>query len=246
MKEFEVRFDGELPAGPQAAWDAITRHTAGWLWNISYEPRQGGAERGLSSGGGTVTAWDPPRHFATRAEGRDGWWNNLDYVLEPSAGGSFLRFAHTSVLDEDEYDLQLDACRRHTALYYHTLGEYLRHFEGRDATYVSVDGPEASSRPGAFAVVRRALGIDDRAAVGDRVRVTPDGLDAIDAVVDYATPAFLGVRSADTLYRFYGRDAFGWPVGVAHHMFGDVDATRAREAWSVWLDGLFGDVRSAA
>lgn len=247
MKEFEVRFEGELPAGPQAAWDAITRHTTGWLWDITYEPRQGGAERGLSSGGGTVTAWDPPRHFATRAEGRDGWWNNLDYVLEPSAGGSFLRYAHTSVLDDDEYDVQLDACRRHTAFYYHTLGEYLRHFEGRDAMYVSVDGPEPSSGPGAFAVVRRALGIDDGAAVGDRVRVTPAGLDAIDAVVDYATPDFLGVRSADALHRFYGRDAFGWPVGVVHHMFGrDADATRAREGWSVWLDGLFGDVRRAA
>ncbi len=247
MKEFEVRFEGELPAAPQEAWEAITRHTKGWLWDINYEPRVGGAERGLSSGGGKVTAWDPPRHFATRAEGADGWWNNLDYGLEPSAGGTVLRYTHTSVLDEDDYDLQLDACRRHTALYYHTLGEYLRHFEGRDATYVSVDAPEASSHPGAFAVVRRALGLDDGAAVGDRVRVAPDGLDAIDAVVDYATPAFVGVRSADALYRFYGRDAFGWPVGVAHHLFSrDVDATRSRERWSVWLDGLFGDVRSAA
>ena len=68
MKDFEVRFEGELPATPREVWDAITLHTSGWYWNISYEPRPGGAERGLTSAGGTVTAWEPPRHFATRAE----------------------------------------------------------------------------------------------------------------------------------------------------------------------------------
>lgn len=115
MKDFEVRFEGELPATPQEVWNAITVHTTGWYWKISYEPRVGGAERGLTSAGGTVTASEPPRHFATRAERPDGWWNDLDYVLEPRGGGTFLDYTHTSVLAEDDYDLELDACRRHTA-----------------------------------------------------------------------------------------------------------------------------------
>jgi uncharacterized protein YndB with AHSA1/START domain len=237
-EEFEVRWEGELPATPQDVWDAITLHTDGWLWRIEYEPRIGGAERGLSSGGGTVTAWDPPRHFATRAESADGWWNELDYVLEPRRSGTHLRFAHRSVFAED-YDRQLDACRQHTAFYNHSLGEYACHFAGREPTYVAAHGPEASAR-GGFAELRRALGVAGNVTAGDRVRLTPAGLESIEGVVDYATDAFLGVRSADALYRFYGRDAWGWPVSVAHHLFADgADKAASEQAWSDWLDRVF-------
>ena len=72
------------------------------------------------------------------------------------------------------------------------------------------------------------------------MRLTPAGIEPIDGVVDYATDAFLGVRSADALYRVYGRDAWGWPVGVAHHLFADgVDQAAAGQAWSAWLNGVF-------
>jgi hypothetical protein len=48
------------------------------------------------------------------------------------------------------------------------------------------------------------------------------------------------VRSADALYRSYGRDAWGSPVGVAHHLFADrADETASKQAWSAWLDGVF-------
>jgi uncharacterized protein YndB with AHSA1/START domain len=237
-KQFEVQWQGELPGTPQDVWDAFTKRAAGWLWNIDYEPRVGGAERGVTSGGGTVTVWDPPRHFATRAERPDGWWNNLDYVLEPRAGGTFLRYTHTSVFDDD-YDRQLDCCRQHTAFYNHSLGEYVRHFSGCEPVYVAADAPDASAQ-GGFATVRRALGVADDVAAGDRVRLTPAGLEPIEGVVDYATHAFLGVRSADALYRVYGRDAWGWPVGLGHHLFADgADKAASEQAWSGWLNGVF-------
>jgi uncharacterized protein YndB with AHSA1/START domain len=238
-QEFEVRWEGELPASPQDVWDAFTKHADGYLWKIDYEPWVGGAERGLTAGGGTVTAWDPPRHFATRTRPeteRDGF-NELDYLLEPRGAGTYLRYAHRGVLAED-YDRQLDACRRHTAFYNHSLGEYACHFAGREPTCVTVDGPE-SATPGGFAAVRRALGLADDAAAGDRVRLTPAGLEPVDGVVDYATEAFLGVRSADALYRVYGRDRWGWPVGIAHHLFADgVDQAAVERAWSDWLNGV--------
>jgi hypothetical protein len=66
-KQFEVRFEGELPATPQEVWDAFTTYTRGWYWEIDYEPRLGGKESGLTAAGGTVTAWDPPRHFLRAA-----------------------------------------------------------------------------------------------------------------------------------------------------------------------------------
>jgi hypothetical protein len=42
-KEFEVRWEGELPAAPQQVWDAVTLHADGWLWKIEYEPWVGAA-----------------------------------------------------------------------------------------------------------------------------------------------------------------------------------------------------------
>ena len=168
-KEFEVRFDGLLPAEPDEAWAAITTpQTAGWLWEIDYEPRLGGAERGLSGDGGKVIRWEPRRHFATRAERADGWFNELDYVLEPRAGGTFLRYVHRGVMDDARFDNDYEACRRHTAFSYHSLGEYLGHFAGRRATYVSADAPPESAASGSFAQVRRELGI-----AGGAPRATP-------------------------------------------------------------------------
>lgn len=240
VKEFEVRWEGELPASPQDVWDAFTQQAEGWLWKIEYEPWVGGAERGLTTGGGTVTAWDPPRHFATRTrpEAEREGFNELDYVLEPSEAGTYLRYVHRGVFAED-YDRQLDACRQHTAFYNHSLGEYACHFSGREPTYVAAEGPEASAR-GGFAELRRALSVAGNVAAGDRVRLTPDGMEPIEGVVDYATDAFLGVRSADALYRFYGRDAWGWPVGVAHHLFADgAEKAACEQAWSDWLDRVF-------
>jgi uncharacterized protein YndB with AHSA1/START domain len=235
-KDFEVRWEGELPRTPQEVWDAITVHSAGWQWKIEYEPRVGGAERGLT-GHGTVTVWDPPRHFTTRAPDGDGF-NQLDYLLEPSESGTHLRYVHHGVIAGD-YDVELEACRQHTAFYYHSLGEYLRHFSGRDPAYVAAEAPKASAQ-GGFTALRRALGVADDVVPGDRVRLTPSGLEPIEGVVDYATPAFLGVRSADALYRLYGRDAWGWPVGVAHHLFADgADEAASKSAWNAWLDGVF-------
>jgi hypothetical protein len=247
VKEFEVRWEGELPARPEEVWEAITQHADGYLWAIDYEPWVGGAERGLTAGGGTVTAWEPPRHFATRTRPeteRDGF-NELDYRLEPLGPVTYMRYVHRSEVPADDYDRQLDACRRHTAFYHHSLGQYACYFAGREPVCVSVEAPESSAH-GGFVALRRALGMADDVVAGDPVRLTPAGLEPIDGVVDYATDAFLGVRSADALYRLYGRDAWGWPVGVAHHLFADdADQAASERAWGDWVAGVFDSERVA-
>lgn len=236
-REFEVSWEGELGAEPERVWDAFTVRTAGWLWPIEYEPWVGGAERGVA--GGTVTVWDPPRHFTTYAEQGEGRFNQLDCQLEARGEGTYLRFVQRAAIDEENYDQELDACRRHTAFYYHSLREYVKHFSGRDAAYFSVDGPESSAQ-GGFGVLRKALGVPEGVAVGDRVRLTPAGMAPIDGVVDYATGPFLGVRGADALYRFYGRDEWGWPVGVAHHLFAaDADGPASEKVWREWINDVF-------
>jgi len=247
VKEFQVRWEGELPASLQDVWDAMTRHADGYLWKVEYEPWVGGAERGLTASGGTVTAWDPPSHFGTRTRPeteRDGV-NELDIRLEARGPVTYLRHLHRAEVPADDYDRQLAACRQHTAFYNHSLGQYACHFPGREAVYVSADGP-ASSADGGFAALRRALGVADDAVAGDPVRLTPAGLEPIDGVVDYVTHAFLGVRSADALYRVYGRDTWGWPAGVAHHLFADdADQAASEQAWGDWIAGVFDSERVA-
>jgi hypothetical protein len=236
-KEFEIRREVELPATPEQVWEATATGTgqAGWLWPTEVEPRVGGKAEF-----GTVTAWDPPHRFAVRHEGDDGWFNALEFLIEARAGGSaVLRYVHSGIF-VDDWDNQYDAAGQHTDFYLHTLGQYLRYFTGRTAAYVVDEGPAASTYAGAFAVVRRELGLSDRASVGDPVRLDVPGLDPVEGVVDYLQPNFIGVRTTDGLYRFFGRNAFGAPVGLGHHLFADhVDRDKAEQAWRTWLDGLF-------
>jgi uncharacterized protein YndB with AHSA1/START domain len=219
--EFEVRWDGVLPGDPEQVWDALTVHTIGWIWKIDYEPRLGGVERGLTSAGGTVTAWEPHRRFQTRAERPDGWHNQLDYTLTAEADGTTrLSYVHNGVTSD--YDVEYDACRQHTAFYYHSLGEYLQHFVGRDAAYVEIDAP------GSFTEVCRRVGLSTGAAVGDPIALAggPTG------TIDYLTPPFLGVRTDDALVRVFGREAWGAPVSLYLHLFDPgADAARAERTW---------------
>jgi hypothetical protein len=237
VDRLDVRWEGELAAPPEVVWEAFTANASAYLWPVAYEPREGGAERGLSRGGGTVTVWEPPVRFRTVAGEADGH-NQLDYELEARGDRTFLRYHHQAEWRGDDFAVQNDSCIQHTAFYNHSLGEYVGHFAGRAATYVTVDAP-ASSADGGSATLRRALGVRDDVAVGDRVHLGARGIDAIEGVVDYATPAFVGVRTDDALFRIYGRDTWAWPVSVAFHLFADVDADALQRSWQRFLDDLF-------
>jgi uncharacterized protein YndB with AHSA1/START domain len=242
-REFEIRREVDLPATPEDVWEAIATGpgTAAWLFpQGDPEPRVGGK----TPDGSTVEAWDPPRHFAVRYEGEDGFFNALEFVIEGREGGTtLLRYAHSGMITDD-WDNQYDAANQHTDFYLHTLGQYLEHFNGRTATFVGdvpggINGPEPSAAAGAFDVLRRAIGVDG-AVEGDTVRAEPDGIEPLEGVVDYLRPNFVGIRTADALYRFFGRNAFGMPVGMAIHAFADgVDKDATQAAWQEWLNRLY-------
>ncbi len=70
--------------------------------------------------------------------------------------------------------------------------------------------------------------------------VAVPGFGTVDGVVDYLTPHFIGIRTADALYRFYGRNAFGGTVDAAHHLFAaGADQEKSQDAWKSWLDNVF-------
>ena len=82
-----------------------------------------------------------------------------------------------------------------------------------------------------MATLRAALGIGDDAAVGDAVHASLGDAGPLDGVIDYVAPEFIGVRTRDSLYRFFGRNHFGSVVGMSAHVFpDDVDAAAAEAA----------------
>ena len=235
-KEFEISREVELPGSPDAVFEAVSTGdgNASWLFPAEIEPREGGA----TSDGGRVLAHDPPHRFTVRAEGPDGWFNQLDFVIEAHGNGAILRYVHSGVFDEAGWDDQYDAVNAHTDFYLHTLGEYLAHFSPRTATYVGsgpggISGPETSMTPDAFVKLQRALGVPENAGTGDSVRLAHDD---VDGVIDYKSDHFLGIRTDDALYRFFGRNAFGGPVGMTIHHFGNgVDPDAVGRSWEEWL-----------
>jgi hypothetical protein len=120
--------------------------------------------------------------------------------------------------------------------------QYLEHFSGRPATYVGdvpggIQGPPTSATPDGFRRLEQALGLGAQAGEGDSVRLTPQSLEPIEGVLDYLRPNFMGVRTADALYRFFGRNAFGGPVGMSIHMFADgADSDHIQQTWQDWLN----------
>jgi hypothetical protein len=233
-REFEIRREVELPATPEEVWEAVatSEGNAAWLFPNLVDPAD-------------VKVSDPPHRFTVRMEGEGGWFNSIEDVIEARDGSTtVLRYVHSGIF-ADDWDSQYDAADRHTDFYLHTLGEYLRHFKGRTATYVGggpdgIEAPQASTKPGSLEVVKRALGLDDSTSVGDSLRLDVEGLEPQDGVVDYVHEQFLGIRTDDALYRFFGRDRWGGPTGVSAHLFADdADEQRQTQAWNAWLGKAF-------
>ena len=86
-----------------------------------------------------------------------------------------------------------------------------------------------------FERLQHALGL------GGRSRATPSARRArgLEGVIDYLRPIFIGVRTSDALYRFFGRNAFGHPVGMSIHMFVAVRTPRAKREWAGWLAAAY-------
>ncbi len=245
VHRFELPQEAVVDASPDRVWEAIATGPGWDSWFMgrnSVEPREGG-EATFTIGDWTqasrVETWDPPRRFVTQSEpGPDGSFHRFDYTLEPRATGTGIKYVHSGMLGGD-WEAEYEAMSEGDPAYFRKLLEYVEHFSGRFAVPVNVMGPRGSDRDETMRTYRRALGVPQDADVGDPVTIRPEGLEAVDGVVDEVTPSFLGVRGDDAMYRFIR----GWPDGTTylnHHLFGEgVDQAREETAWREWLDRVF-------
>ena len=243
----DIRRATLLPAPPEQVWETIATGSGNlrWLFEMEVEPRVGGT---VSRGPCTVTSWEPPHRFSCIHRSAE-LSAALEYRIEARDSGSLM---HTWIHREyarpiDDFALQLDVAEKHTDFYNHTLDQYLRFFNGRPATFGEYVGPKTSQKADAFATLRRELGLRDDVVEGDAVHLDLPGIGQLDAVVDYLRPAFLGLRTADGLYRFFGRNAWGWSVGFSLHLFtSGIDSDKTTQDWRTWLNGIFSEPENPA
>ena len=234
-REFTCEREVLLPASAEQVWDAIatTEGLACWLFPMPVPELGDGA-----------TSWVPPHHLAVRMEQGE-WFNELEYVIERQGTGSILRYVHHGIF-VDDWDTQYDAVQQHTDFYLHTLGQYLKFFAGQSVTFVGevpegIQGPIRSADPDGFERFKQALGIAPGIRAGEVVNFQCPDATTIEGVVDYAQPNFLGVRTVNALYCFFGRNVFGQSVGMTIHQFGEaVDSDAIASQWRVWLDEKLG------
>ena len=236
-KEFEVRREVAIPGTPEQVFAAVTRETGAWMFPTEEVPGVGG----LGPDDPKVEVWSPPEHVSIRVEGPEGFFNALDYLIEARGGGTaYLRYVHSGVLMTDDWEAQYDGVGAHTDFYLHSLGQYVKYFAGRPVEYLAAAGPAASAKAGSIDVVKAALGLGADSQAGDPISVQVPGFGWVEAEIDYLKPHFVGLRDSGALYRFFGREAFGGTVDVAHHLFEPkADLAEATTAWQNWLNGAF-------
>jgi uncharacterized protein YndB with AHSA1/START domain len=244
---FELVHEIRVEATPEEVWDAIATGPGVDSWFMGrneIEPRVGGTTRmefGGSTEEATVTAWEPPTRLASRTpEDPDGAFHVFEYIVEGRQKGSTLvRWVHSGALGEN-WEAEYEGLSEGDPMYFDKLRVYLTYFRGRRAIPVAVFGPQLPDRDEAWTRYHRALGLPGTPALGDSVRLTPEGLPILEGVVDWESRDFLGVRTDDGIYRFMHISVFGGPTGVGHHIFVEgLDQEEAEQAWASWLTKVF-------
>jgi uncharacterized protein YndB with AHSA1/START domain len=239
--EFEAERRIEVDATVAQVWEAIATGEGVDSWfmgRTEVEPGQGGTVRtefGDLEMPSRVTAWQPPVRFAHRTpDAPDGRFVAYEFLVEGREGSStVVRMVTSGFLPGDDWESEYEAMTLGLDMFVHTLAEYLHHFAGRPAVPVTAFGPPVSDWPGAWRVLRQALGLGERVTIGDRARCAPAGVPPVDGVVYFVNEHTVGVRASDALYRFLR--GFEGQMIASHHLFTATDQHVGR-AWQAWLD----------
>jgi uncharacterized protein YndB with AHSA1/START domain len=240
--DFETRNEITVDATPEQVWEAIATGPGIDSWFMGRNqvtPGLGGTTRMVMEGyegDSTITAWEPPSHFAFRSDAApDGTFHAFEYLVEGRDGGStVVRWVHSGFLGQDDWESEYNALRKGDPMYLGTLAAYLTYYRGRVATPVSAWAPPQSDEDTAWSGLCRGLGIGTGADQGAPVSLElPDGTTYTGVVDSALFPSFILVRTDDALLKFVGGQGH---IGVGHHIFAPVpDPDGAAKQWQAWL-----------
>ena len=231
-KPFEIRREIRLEASPEQVWEAVATEPGLTTWFMPMP---------IDPDSPMVTSHEPGRRLAIRmSPAPDGSFQAFEYLIDAGQGSTALRFVHNGFTSDDWSDDFEAITGLGWDMYLHTLSQYLRHFAGRPAVYLEAEAPPASAKAEAWPRLVAALGLSDPVEVGAAVRIDLPGVGAVEGVVDYVTPSFIGLRAPLALIRFHGRARIGMTVAVSQHTYmATFDTTSAQRGWESWLAGVF-------
>ncbi len=248
-----IQVEVEVPGTPEEVWQAIATGPgiSSWFVPAEFHERDGApVALKLTFGPGMeteskVTAWDPPRRFATEG---DGWAPGSppiahEWSVEARGGGvCVVRVVDSLFASTDDWDEQLEGTEAGWPGCFRVLRLYLTHFPGQPSAFMQFMAPAAGTPADAWAALCEALGFQG-AAVGQPWSA-PAGVPALGGVVER-----LGEDPPGALIRLdqpgpgtvalFTMDLGGMVlVSLSFYLYGDHAAdTVARETppWHAWL-----------
>lgn len=245
-RRFESTHQAEVDATPEEVWQAIATGPGIESWYMGrseVEPGPDGSVRIDFAGYAPthpVTAWEPGKRLAYGTEpAPDGRFVAYEFLLEGRDHASTtLRVVASGFLPGDDWADEFEAMSRGHELFFETLFEYLGHFAGRTARPVTVFGPPVTDWDRAWAALHAELGLTGPVSAGDGGSLRLGDGPAEPAVVYFANPDTLGLRTVDALVRFL--KGFHGPMIAAHHVFADDAHRHTDAAWQAWLTRVLG------
>ncbi|GAA5188219.1 SRPBCC domain-containing protein [Rugosimonospora acidiphila] len=242
--EFEVSLDADVDATVDEVWQAIATGPGIDSWYMGHNEVAGGEVRtvfGQYTPVAPIFAEEPGKRFAYGAPPEpDGRFLAYDFLVEARAGGgASIRVVTSGFLPGDDWADEFEAMTKGGAMVFRTLVEYVNHFANRTATPVLAFGPPITDWDRAWAALGAAFGLDRPVREGDRVRLSPDGAQAVEGVAYFVNDHVACVRTNDAMYRMVR--GFQGPMLAMHQLFAPgVDAAEAGRTWQAWLARVFG------
>jgi uncharacterized protein YndB with AHSA1/START domain len=234
----------ELAATPDEVWRAVSTPEGMSVWFVPHAAADGDVEADFGGGNteaGRVLEWEPGKRVVYGAPGPDGEIPmTIEFLVEGREGGTtVLRLVQSGLFGGADWEAEYDGFGRGWGVFLHNLAEYFRHFRGLPVA--GVVALAFTTRPGdaVWADLIARLGADP--ALGERVRLTPEGLDPVEGVVDLRDRFLLGLRTEDGFVRFLVDDPHHM-VSTTHYSSGVAVYRDSRTAaWQSWLDRLAGN-----
>lgn len=251
-----VQLEVELPGTPEEVWKAIATGPgiSSWFVPAEIEERDGKPVAvKLNFGPGmefrsAVTAWEPPRKWATTSAGPPGSPPiATEWSVEARAGGKcILRIVQSLFASTDDWDNQLESAGSGWLAFLRTLRIYLTHFRGQRSIAMKWMAPVAGTEAEAWDALTSALGLKG-VSVGQQ-RTAPAGVPKFGGVAEYVSErpydALLRIDQPGPGIAALGTIDCGGPMMVAlnFYLYGERAAdTVAREAplWEAWFRRRF-------